>query len=286
LNDWGILSISEKLPQIRGIPTKMLILNNIEVFYSQVILILKGLSLKVSEGAIACLLGANGAGKTTTLKAISGLLKEEEGEVRRGWIEFNGVRIDRKNAEDIAKMGIIQVMEGRRLFRYLTIEENLKAASYIIKGHNIYLRNRDLVYQYFPVLKNLCNRKSGYLSGGEQQMLAMGRALMTNPKMLLLDEPSLGLSPILVKEIYNIIKNINDNEGASVLLVEQNAKAALRISSYGYVMENGKMVMDAPSSNLIDNKDIREFYLGIREETGNKSFRNVKHYKMRKRWLG
>jgi branched-chain amino acid transport system ATP-binding protein len=264
----------------------MLQVNNIEVFYHQVILVLKGLSLEVPDSSIVCLLGTNGAGKTTTLKAISGLLKEEEGEVKHGWIRYNGEKIDKKSAEDVAKMGIIQIMEGRRLFRYLTVDENLKAASYLVKNHASYLRNRDLVFQYFPRLKDLRHRISGYLSGGEQQMLVMGDALMTNPKVLLMDEPSLGLSPLLVQEIYRIIKGINVNEKVSILLVEQNAKIALGIASYGYVMETGKIVIDAPASQLIDNKDIQEFYLGISERGAKKSYRDVKHYKRRKRWLG
>jgi branched-chain amino acid transport system ATP-binding protein len=249
-------------------------------------LVLKGLSLEVPDGSIVCLLGTNGAGKTTTLKAISGLLKEEEGAVKRGWIQYNGERIDKKRAEDVAKMGIIQIMEGRRLFRYLTVEENLKAASYLVKNHLTCLRNRDLVFQYFPRLKDLRHRISGYLSGGEQQMLVMGNALMTNPKVLLMDEPSLGLAPLLVQEIYKVIKEINVNEKVTILLVEQNAKIALSIASHGYVMETGKIVIDAPASQLLDNKDIQEFYLGISEQGGKISYRDAKHYKRRKRWLG
>ena len=263
----------------------MLVLNNIEVIYNQVILVLKGVSLEVPDGDIRALLGANGAGKTTTLKAISGLLKEEDGEVTDGSIEFNGVRIDKMSAEDIVKMGIFQVMEGRRVFEHLTVEENLRAGAYTRKDRHNIKRDMEMVYSYFPRLKELRNRVAGYLSGGEQQMLAIGRALMARPKLMLLDEPSLGLAPLLVKEIFDIIVRINKEEGVGILIVEQNAMAALNIATYGYIMENGRIVMDGPAEKLKENPDVKEFYLGLTEVGKKKSFREVKHYKRRKRWL-
>ncbi len=263
----------------------MLVLNNIEVIYNQVILVLKGVSLEVPDGDIRALLGANGAGKTTTLKAISGLLKEEDGEVTDGTIEFNGERIDKKSAEDIVRMGIFQVMEGRRVFEHLTVEENLRAGAYTRKDKRNVRRDMEMVYSYFPRLKELRHRVAGYLSGGEQQMLAIGRALMARPKLMLLDEPSLGLAPLLVKEIFDIIQRINKEEGVGILIVEQNAMAALNIASYGYIMENGRIVMDGPADKLKENPDVKEFYLGLTEVGKKKSFREVKHYKRRKRWL-
>ncbi len=263
----------------------MLVLNNIEVIYNQVILVLKGVSLEVPDGDIRALLGANGAGKTTTLKAISGLLKEEDGEVTDGSIEFNGERIDKKSAEDIVRMGIFQVMEGRRVFEHLTVEENLRAGAYTRKDKKNVKGDMEMVYSYFPRLKELRHRVAGYLSGGEQQMLAIGRALMARPKLMLLDEPSLGLAPLLVKEIFDIIQRINREEGVGILIVEQNAMAALNIASYGYIMENGRIVMDGPADKLKENPDVKEFYLGLTEVGKKKSFREVKHYKRRKRWL-
>jgi len=264
----------------------MLWVNNIEVVYMEVILVLKGVSLEVKDGAIISLLGANGGGKSTTLKAISGLLKPEEGEVTDGTIEFNGVRIDNKGPEDIARMGILQVMEGRRIFEHLTTEENLKAGSHI-RGDNATMRSDlDMVYNYFPKLKDMRHNISGYLSGGEQQMLVMGRAMMADPKLMLLDEPSLGLAPLLVQEIYNIVRRINQEKQTAILLVEQNVRAALSIASYGYVMENGKVVFDGEAEKLRDNEDIQEFYIGLSHMGTQKSYREVKHYKRRKRWLG
>jgi len=263
----------------------MLKLNNIEVTYLNSILVLHGVSLEVKESAIVVLLGANGAGKTTTLKAISGLLHTEEGEVSDGKIEFNGVRIDRMEPEDIARMGIIQVMEGRIVLEHLTVEENLKIASHVARdGHRV-RDSLEMVYSYFPKLKDFRNNESGYLSGGEQQMLVIGRGLMAHPKLMLLDEPSMGLAPLLVQEIFEIIQRINAREGTSILIVEQNAMAALSIGSYGYVMENGRVVLDGPADKLQDNEDIQEFYFGL-SAIGKKSYREVKHYRRRKRWLG
>ena len=259
----------------------MLKVNNIEVVYNDVILVLKGLSLHVEEGQVVALLGSNGAGKSTTLKAVSGLLRPDDGEITDGDISFLGERIDRKDAADIVKSGIFQVMEGRRVFKDLTVEENLIAGAYTQKSSTI-KPNIDRVYHYFPRLKERRNQVSGYMSGGEQQMLAIGRALMASPRMVLMDEPSLGLSPLLVKEIFNIIKMMNEEEKTTILLVEQNANMALSASHYGYIMENGRIVLDGPSAELKENDDVKEFYLGI---TGQKSFREVKHYRRRKRWL-
>jgi len=263
----------------------MLKLNSIEVIYSDVILVLKGVSLEVPEGKIISLLGANGAGKTTTLKAISGVLYTELGEVTDGSIEFDGVRIDGKAPEEIVQMGIVQVMEGRRMFEHLTVEENLWVGAYARKDRMAILKDLESVYRYFPRLKDLRRHVSGYLSGGERQMLVMGRALMSDPKVMLLDEPSLGLSPLLVKEIFGIIKKINKEERTSILLVEQNANIALSTSDYGYIMENGRVVLDGPSPKLKENEDIKEFYLGLSQVGKRKSFREVKHYRRRKRWL-
>jgi len=263
----------------------MLKLNSIEVIYSDVILVLKGVSLEVPDGKIISLLGANGAGKTTTLKAISGVLYTELGEVTDGSIEFDGMRIDGKAPEEIVQMGIVQVMEGRRMFEHLTVEENLRVGAYARKDREAVLKDLKSVYRYFPRLKDLRGHVSGYLSGGERQMLVMGRALMSSPKVMLLDEPSLGLSPLLVKEIFGIIKNINREEKTSILLVEQNANIALSTSDYGYIMENGRVVLDGPSPKLKENEDIKEFYLGLSQVGKRKSFREVKHYRRRKRWL-
>jgi len=260
-------------------------LNSIEVIYSDVILVLKGVSLEVPDGKIISLLGANGAGKTTTLKAISGVLYTELGEVTDGSIEFDNTRIDGKAPEEIVQMGIVQVMEGRRMFEHLTVEENLRVGAYSRKDRDAILKDLESVYHYFPRLKDLRGHVSGYLSGGERQMLVMGRALMANPKVMLLDEPSLGLSPLLVREIFGIIKRINKEEGTSILLVEQNAKIALSTSDYGYIMENGRVVLDGPSPKLKENEDIKEFYLGLSQVGKRKSYREVKHYRRRKRWL-
>jgi len=263
----------------------MLSLNNIEVIYSDVILVLKGVSLQVPEGRIIALLGANGAGKTTTLKAISGLLHTELGEVTDGSIEFEGTRIDRMDPEQIVKLGIVQVMEGRPLFEHLTVEENLLAGAYSRTDKSGVRQDLERVYELFPNLKAMKARTSGYLSGGERQMLVMGRALMSEPKIMLLDEPSMGLSPLLVKEIFRLIKQINEQEKVSILLVEQNARIALDLSEHGYVMENGRIVLDGPSQRLLENEDIREFYLGLSDKGKRKSYKEVKHYRRRKRWL-
>ncbi|MCK4723369.1 MAG: ABC transporter ATP-binding protein, partial [Dehalococcoidia bacterium] len=256
----------------------MLRLNNIEVIYLDVILVLKGVSLEVPDGKIVGLLGANGAGKTTTLKAISGLLYTEEGKVTDGSIEFDGQRIDGMNPEDVVKMGIVQVMEGRPMFEHLTVEEDLRVGAYTRSDASGVSRDIDRVYDYFPRLKDFRHATTGYLSGGERQMVVMGRGLMARPKLMLLDEPSLGLSPILVREILDRVKKINVEEKTSILLVEQNAKAALELSDYGYVMENGRVVMDAPAEKLRDNEDIKEFYLGLSQVGQRRSYREVKHY--------
>ena len=263
----------------------MLNVNNIEVIYDDVILVLKGLSLEVKEGQIVTLLGANGAGKTTTLKAISGLLKVEEGEVTGGSIEFMGQRINELEPEAIVRMGIFQVMEGRCVFENLTIHENLIAATRTRKNRAEIRERYDMVFEYFPALKPLRSRLAGYLSGGEQQMLVIGRALMSQTKLMMLDEPSLGLSPLLVAEIFNILKRLNQEQKITMLLVEQNAHLALSIAEHGYVMENGKIVLDDSVEKLKENEDIKMFYLGLTEMGTKRSYRDAKFYKRRKRWL-
>jgi branched-chain amino acid transport system ATP-binding protein len=263
----------------------ILSLNNVEVIYSDVILVLKGMSLQVPKGKIVALLGANGAGKSTTLKAISGLLKSEEGEVTDGSITFLGDRIDNTDPEGIVRRGIFQVMEGRRVFDELTVHENLVAGAHTRASWKDAKQDLEMVFHYFPRLVERRHKRSGYLSGGEQQMLAIGRALMARPKLLLLDEPSLGLAPRLVKEIFEIIKRINEEEKTTILLVEQNARIALSIADYGYIMENGKIVLDDTVEKLKENEDIKEFYLGLSRVGAKKSFRDVKHYRRRKRWL-
>jgi branched-chain amino acid transport system ATP-binding protein len=262
----------------------MLALNNIEVIYNDVILVLKGMSMEVPEGKIIGLLGSNGAGKSTTLKAISGLLKPEDGEVTDGSIEFLGETIHQRDAAEIVRMGIFQVMEGRRVFEHLTVEENLIAGSYTRREGNT-REDIDLVYHYFEALKNRRHQTAGYLSGGEQQMLAIGRALMAHPKLVMLDEPSLGLAPLLVQEIFAIIQRINSEQGTTILLVEQNANLTLGVADYAYIMENGRIVLDGYPTDLRENADVREFYLGLTEVGQRKSYRDVKHYKRRKRWL-
>jgi branched-chain amino acid transport system ATP-binding protein len=263
----------------------MLNVNNIEVKYSKVILVLKGVTLTVPEGSIVAMLGANGAGKTTTLKAISGLLHTEEGEVSDGNIVFSGEAIHSLNPEDIARKGIIQVMEGGRVLEHLTVDENLLAGAAVIRSRTLIRKDLESVYGFFPKLKGLRKATSGYISGGERQMLGIGRALMAHPKLILLDEPSLGLAPILVKTIFEIILGINETERTSILLVEQNARAALSIAEYGYVIESGRVVLDGTSQYLRENEDIKEFYLGLSSIGEKKSYRNIKHYKRRKRWL-
>lgn len=246
---------------------------------------LKGISLEVPDGKIVALLGGNGAGKTTTLKAISGLLGTELGKITDGGIEFNDIRIEKKSPEEIAWLGISQVMEGRRVLEHLTVEENLRIGAYLRKDGASIKQEIDKVYEYFPKLKDLRTHESGYLSGGEQQMMVIGRALMAKPRLMLLDEPSLGLAPLLVQEIFEIIKRINHEEKTSILLVEQNARAALSLSDYGYIMENGHIVMDGPADKLRENEDVKEFYLGLTGVGQKKSYRDIKHYKRRKRWL-
>ena len=260
-------------------------LNNIEVMYHEVILVLKGVSLEVPGSGIIALLGANGAGKSTTLKAISGLLKHENGRVTDGSIEFMGERIDRKSAEDISRMGIIQVIEGRRVFEHLTVEENLKVGAHLQRNGAILRAGLEKVYAYFPRLKQMRERTAGFCSGGEQQMLVMGRALMASPRLMLLDEPSMGLAPLLIREIFEIITRLNHEERLPILVVEQNVKLALAVAGYGYVLEGGRIVMDGAADRLRDNPDIKEFYLGLTDLGTRKSFRDIKHYKRRKRWL-
>ncbi len=258
---------------------------NIEVVYNHVILVLKGVSLAVPKGSIVALLGANGAGKTTTLKAISNLIGAERGEVTKGSIEFDGQRVDKLTPNDLVRRGCIQVMEGRRTFGHLTVEENLLSGAFTRTDGKAAIRaDIDLVYGYFPRLKDRRSSLAGYTSGGEQQMTAVGRALMSRPKMILLDEPSMGLAPQIVEEIFEIVSSLNEKEKVSFLLAEQNTFMALRYARYGYILENGRVVLDGEAKALRENEDVKEFYLGI-GETGRRSFRGVKHYKRRKRWL-
>jgi branched-chain amino acid transport system ATP-binding protein len=259
--------------------------NNIEVIYDHVILVLKGVSLKVEEGRIVALLGANGAGKTTTLKAISNLLRAERGEVTKGSIEFNGQRIERRSPSELVRSGVCQVMEGRHCFQHLTIEENLLTGAYTRNPSRADLRHDlERVYSYFPRLRERRDSLAGYTSGGEQQMTALGRALMAQPKMILLDEPSMGLAPQIVGEIFEIVRALNAKERVSFLLAEQNTMIALRYADYGYILENGRVVMDGGAEKLRENDDVREFYFGL-SSTGRKSFRDTKFYRRRKRWL-
>jgi branched-chain amino acid transport system ATP-binding protein len=263
----------------------MLSVNNIEVLYDRVILVLKGVSLTVPRGGIVALLGANGAGKTTTLKAISNLLRAERGEVAKGTIVFDGTEVQALSPSELVRRGCIQVMEGRHCFAHLTIEENLLTGAFTRRdGRAAIRRDLDLVYSYFPRLRERRAAIAGYTSGGEQQMCAIGRALMSRPKMILLDEPSMGLAPQVVEEIFEVIGNLNAAEGVSFLLAEQNTHLALRYARYGYILENGRVVMDGEATALAGNEDVKEFYLGIAEGR-RKSFRDVKHYKRRKRWL-
>ena len=265
--------------------TALLAVNNIEVIYDHVILVLKGVSLEVPEGGIVALLGANGAGKTTTLKAISNLLKSERGVVTKGSIEYRGERTDRLDPSELVRRGVIQVMEGRRCFEHLTVEENLLTGSYTRKdGRAAVNEDMEKVYHYFPRLKERRNAQSGYTSGGEQQMTALGRALMARPSVILLDEPSMGLAPQLVEEIFEIVAQLNEQEGVTFLLAEQNTSIALRYAKYGYILETGRVVMDGEASALAENEDVKEFYLGVSGDH-RKSFRDVKHYRRRKRWL-
>jgi len=263
----------------------LLSVNNIEVIYDHVILVLKGVSLEVPEGGIVALLGANGAGKSTTLKSISNLLRAERGEVTKGSIEYKGERIDRSSPHDLVKRGVIQVMEGRHVFEHLTVEENLMTGAYSRRdGSAAVNADLDKVYNYFPRLKERRTAQAGYTSGGEQQMTALGRALMAKPTMILLDEPSMGLAPQLVEEIFNIVDALNKKENVSFLLAEQNAMMALKYASYGYILENGRVVMDGDGASLRENEDVKEFYLG-HNSSGHKNFRDTKNYRRRKRWL-
>lgn len=263
----------------------MLSVNNIEVIYDHVILVLKGVSLEVPEQGIVALLGANGAGKTTTLKAISNLLRAERGDITKGSIEFQGERIDSLTPAQLVQQGVIQVMEGRHCFEHLTVEENLLTGAYTRRdGHSAIQHDLELVYSYFPRLKSRNRAQAGYTSGGEQQMVAIGRALMSRPKMILLDEPSMGLAPQLVEEIFGIVERLNKDEGVTFLLAEQNTNIALRYADHGYILENGRVVLDGDATELRENTDVKEFYLGISE--GERiNFRDVKHYRRRKRWL-
>jgi branched-chain amino acid transport system ATP-binding protein len=263
----------------------ILAVNNIEVVYEHVILVLKGVSLAVPKGEIVALLGANGAGKSTTLKAISNLLSAERGEVTKGSIIFDGEEVHARSPNELVRRGCIQVMEGRHCFAHLSVEENLLTGADTRRdGHAAIRRDLELVYSYFPRLKERRGSTAGYISGGEQQVCAIGRALMSRPKMILLDEPSMGLAPQLVEEIFEIVGNLNAKEGVSFLLAEQNTHMALKYASYGYILENGRVVMDGEAGALAANEDVKEFYLGMAEGK-RKSFRDVKHYKRRKRWL-
>jgi len=273
------------VPQAGAETKSYLSVNNVEVIYDHVILVLKGVSLTVDRGRIVALLGANGAGKTTTLKAISNLLRAERGDVTKGSIEFDGQRIDRLTPAELVRRGVCQVMEGRHCFQHLTVEENLLTGAFSRKVGRAELKaDLEKVYDYFPRLKQRRSSQAGYTSGGEQQMTAVGRALMAQPKMILLDEPSMGLAPQIVEEIFEIVKSLNQKEGVSFLLAEQNTMVALRYADYGYILENGRVVMDGLASDLATNEDVKEFYLGL-STTGRKSFRDAKHYRRRKRWL-
>jgi len=261
----------------------VLVMTAVEVRYLDVILVLRGVSLEVPQGKIVALLGANGAGKSTVLKAISGLLETEEGKVTDGSIYFNSTRIDKMSPEDIVRLGIVQVIEGRRVMEHLTTEQNLRGGAYL--RHGDLKRDLAMVYSYFPRLKELRHATAGYLSGGEQQMLVMGRAMMAHPKLMLLDEPSMGLAPLLTREIYEILQMFNSEEKTAMLIVEQNARAALSVAEHGYIIEGGRIVLDAPAAKLADNPDVKEFYLGLSTLGEKKSYREVKHYRRRKRWL-
>ena len=265
--------------------TPLLTVNNVEVIYDHVILVLKGVSLIIPERGIVALLGANGAGKSTTLKAISNLLHVERGEVTKGSIEFLGTRIDRAEAAALVRRGIVQVMEGRRIFEHLTVEENLRTGAYTRRDSRAIGGDLERVYHYFPRLRERRSVKGGYVSGGEQQMLAIGRALMARPKLMLLDEPSMGLAPMLVQEIFDIVVRLNREEQVAILLAEQNAAMALRVVQYGYVMENGRIVLEGEAKMLRENEDVKEFYLGLTGVGQRRSYRDVKHYRRRKRWL-
>ena len=268
-----------------GTSRPLLAVNNIEVIYDHVILVLKGVSLRVPEGGIVALLGANGAGKSTTLKAISGLLRTERGDVTKGAIELEGAPIHRLAPDAVVRRGVVQVMEGRHVFEHLTVEENLLTGAYTRRDGAGARRDLDRVYTYFPRLTQRRGVRAGYISGGEQQMLAIGRALMAHPRLMLLDEPSMGLAPLLVAEIFEIVSRLNREQNVAVLLAEQNAIVALKYAQYGYVMETGRIVLDGDAKTISDNEDIKEFYLGLSGVGQRKSYRDVKHYRRRKRWL-
>jgi branched-chain amino acid transport system ATP-binding protein len=275
--------VSEPAPVVVADP--LLSVNNIEVIYDHVILVLKGVSLEVPEQGIVALLGANGAGKTTTLKAVSNLLRAERGDITKGSIEFRGKRIDRLSSSELVEQGVIQVMEGRHCFEHLTVEENLLTGAYTRRDGNAAIQaDLELVYSYFPRLKNRYRAQAGYTSGGEQQMIAIGRALMSRPKIMLLDEPSMGLAPQLVEEIYENVERLNRDEGVTFLLAEQNTNIALRHADHGYILENGRVVLEGKAGELRENTDVKEFYLGI-SGSERVNFREVKHYRRRKRWL-
>ena len=263
----------------------LLKVNNIEVVYNEVILVLKGISLQVPEFGVIALLGANGAGKSTTLKAITGILETQNGELKEGTVEFMGKPIHKLDADQIVKLGITMVPEGRKVFDDLTVIENLMIGAHTRSDRSSLKKDLEMIYGYFPILAKRKDQLSIFLSGGEQQMLVIGRALMSRPKLMMLDEPSLGLAPLLVKEIFDILKTINQAQRTAILLIEQNARIALNFSQYGYIMENGKVVLDGPCTDLMENEDVKEFYLGITDEETKKSYAEVKHYKRRKRWL-
>jgi branched-chain amino acid transport system ATP-binding protein len=277
------MALRRKLMSENGKP--LLTVNNIEVIYDHVILVLKGVSLQVREGGIVALLGANGAGKSTTLKAVSGLLRTERGEVTKGAVEFLGSAIQTRDPADIVRRGVVQVMEGRHVFEHLTVEENLLTGAYTRRNGQTVGDDLERVYGYFPRLKDRRAVRSGYVSGGEQQMLAIGRALMARPRLMLLDEPSMGLAPMLVQEIFEIVSRLNREEKVAVLLAEQNASIALSFAQYAYVMESGRIVLDGDAATISDNEDVKEFYLGLSGVGQRKSYRDVKHYRRRKRWL-
>jgi branched-chain amino acid transport system ATP-binding protein len=262
----------------------LLTVNNVEVIYDHVILVLKGVSLEVAEGKIVALLGANGAGKSTTLKSISNLLRAERGDVTKGSIEFRGRRIDRLSPSELVKRGVVQVMEGRHCFAHLTVEENLLTGAFTRSGRGNIAADLEKVYAYFPRLKDRRTSQAGYTSGGEQQMTAIGRALMARPSMILLDEPSMGLAPQIVEEIFGIVRDLNERERVSFLLAEQNTHVALRFADYGYILETGRVVMDGSAAELANNEDVKEFYLGL-SAGARKNYRDAKHYRRRKRWL-
>ncbi|MCH8808515.1 MAG: ABC transporter ATP-binding protein [Proteobacteria bacterium] len=279
------LASPQQQPAVGANRPPALLINNIEVIYDHVILVLKGVSLEVPEGGIVALLGANGAGKTTTLKAISNLLRAERGDVTKGSIEFAGERVDRMTPNDLVKRGVIQVMEGRHIFEHLTVEENLLTGAYTRgDGRAEIQKDLDKVYDYFPQLKERRNAQAGYTSGGEQQMCSIGRALMSRPKMILLDEASMGLAPQLVETIFETVKRLNEEEGVAFLLAEQNTNMALKYAKYGYILENGRVVLDGEAEALSRNEDVKEFYLGL-SSSGRRNYRETKHYKRRKRWL-